>query len=131
MEKIRNKYICKYQIKKVIGGVKSLIKLMKNNFSTALMIDQRVSEGILSNFFEKPALTTTIPAQLVKKFNIPVVPVYIQRIEDVKFEIIINEPIIYDQNSSIQKITDDLNLILEKMILKKPNQWIWSHNRWK
>ena len=131
MEKIRNKYICKYQIKKGIGGVKSLIKLMKNNFSTALMIDQRVSEGILSNFFEKPALTTTIPAQLVKKFNIPVVPVYIQRIGDVKFEIIINEPIIYDQNSSIQKITDDLNLILEKMILKKPNQWIWSHNRWK
>ena len=131
MEKIRNKYICKYQIKKGIGGVKSLIKLMKNNFSTALMIDQRVSEGILSNFFGKPALTTTIPAQLVKKFNIPIVPVYIQRIGDIQFEIIINEPIIYDQNSSIQKITDDLNLILEKMILKKPNQWIWSHNRWK
>ena len=131
MEKIRNKYICKYQIKKGIGGVKSLIRLMKNNFSTALMIDQRVSEGILSNFFKKPALTTTIPAQLVKKFNIPVVPIYIQRIEDVQFEIIINKPITYDQNSSIQKITDDLNLILEKMILKKPNQWIWSHNRWK
>ena len=131
MEKIRNKYICKHQIKKGIGGVKSLIRLMQNNFSTALMIDQRVSQGILSNFFKKPALTTTIPAQLVKKFNIPVVPVYIERIKEIEFKIVISKPIVFDKNSSIQKITDDLNLVLEKMILKKPDQWIWSHNRWK
>ena len=131
MEKIRNKYICKHQIKKGIGGVKSLIRLMQNNFSTALMIDQRVSQGILSNFFNKPALTTTIPAQLVKKFNIPVVPVYIERIKEIEFKIVISKPIVFDKNSSIQKITDDLNLVLEKMILKKPDQWIWSHNRWK
>ena len=25
----------------------------------------------------------------------------------------------------------DLNNLLEKMILKNPEQWIWSHNRWK
>ena len=131
MEKIRNKYICKHQIKKGIGGVKSLIRLMQNNFSTALMIDQRVSQGILSNLFKKPALTTTIPAQLVKKFNIPVVPVYIERIKEIEFKIVISKPIVFDKNSSIQKITDDLNLVLEKMILKKPDQWIWSHNRWK
>ena len=131
MEKIRNKYICKYQIKKGIGGIKKLIKLMKNNFSAALMIDQRVSQGILSNFFKKPALTTTIPAQLVKKFNIPVVPIYIERIDEIEFKIVINKPIVFNENSSIQKITDDLNLILEKMILEKPDQWIWSHNRWK
>ena len=131
MEKIRNKYICKYQIKKGISGVKSLIKLMKNNFSTALMIDQRVSEGILSNFFEKPALTTTIPAQLVKKFNIPIVPVYIERVRDINYKIVINKPIVFTKDNTIQKMTDDLNLILEKMILKKPEQWIWTHNRWK
>ena len=131
MEKIRNKYICKYQIKKGIGGVKSLIKLTKNNFSTALMIDQRVSEGILSNFFQKPALTTTIPAQLVKKFNIPIVPVYIERVRDIHYKIVINKPIVFTKDNTIQKMTDDLNLILEKMILKKPEQWIWTHNRWK
>ncbi len=131
MEKIRTKYICKYQIKKGLGGIKNLIKLKKNNFSTALMIDQRVSEGILSSFFRKPALTTTIPAQLVKKFNIPVVPVYIERIKDISFKIIINKPLFFAKEDTTQKITDDLNFILEKMILKKPEQWIWSHNRWK
>ena len=131
MERIRKKYICRYQIKKGIGGLKNLIKLHKNNFSTALMIDQRVSEGILSNFFQKPAFTTTIPAQIVKKFNTPIVPIYIERLKGIKFKIIIHEPLTFPIETTIQKITDDLNLVLEKMVLKKPEQWIWTHNRWK
>ena len=131
MERIRKKYICKYQIKKGIGGLKNLIKLKKKNFSTALMIDQRVSEGILSNFFGEKAFTTTIPAQLIKKFNIPVVPVYIERTKDIKFKIIIEKPIYFLKDDTIQEITDELNKILEAMIIKKPEQWIWSHNRWK
>jgi len=131
MERIREKYICKHQIKKGVGGLKKLIALKKNNFSTALMIDQRVSEGILSKFFNQDALTTTIPAQLVKKYNIAVVPVYIERIEGLNFRIAINNPINFSDESSTKTITDKLNQILEVMILKKPEQWIWSHNRWK
>ena len=131
MEGIRGKFICKYQIKKGIGGLKKLISLKKNNFSTALMIDQRVSEGVLSNLFNQKALTTTIPAQLVKKFNIPVVPVYIQRIKGLNFKISIHDPINFSKETSIEDITFKLNQILGTMILKKPEQWIWSHNRWK
>ena len=131
MERFRKKYICKNQIKKGIGGLKNLINLKKKNFSTALMIDQRVTEGILSNFFNEKALTTTIPAQLIKKFNIPIVPVYIERIKDINFKIVVNRPIEFSKDSSIQTITDELNRILEVMILKNPDQWIWSHNRWK
>jgi len=131
MERIRKKYICKHQIKKGIGGMKKLLNLKKNNISTALMIDQRVSEGILSNFFNKKALTTTVPAQLVKKFNIPVIPIYLERMKDINFKIIINKPLFFSKNDTIQNITDKLNKELEKMILNKPEQWIWSHNRWK
>ena len=131
MESIRKKYICKNQVKKGIGGLKELINLKKKNFSTALMIDQRVSEGIFSNLFNQKALTTTIPAQLVKKFNIPVIPIYIERIKDLEFKIIVHDPIQFSKDISTQSITDKLNLILQKMILKKPDQWIWSHNRWK
>ena len=131
MESIRKKYICKNQVKKGIGGLKELINLKKKNFSTALMIDQRVSEGIFSNLFNQKALTTTIPAQLVKKFNIPVIPIYIERIKDLEFKIIVHDPIQFSKDISTQSITDKLNLTLQKMILKKPDQWIWSHNRWK
>ena len=131
MEGIRKNFICKHQIKKGIGGLKKLISLKKKNFSTAMMVDQRVSEGILSNLFNKKALTTTIPAQLVKKFDIPVVPVYIERTEGLNFKILIHNPIKFSNEDNIEKITLKLNKILEKMILKKPEQWIWSHNRWK
>ena len=131
MERIRKRYICKNQIKKGIGGVKNLISFTKKNYSTALMIDQRVSEGTLSNFFKKKAYTTTIPAQLVKKFNMPIIPVYIERFNDLNFKIKICKPLYFEKNSSIQHITDELNLVLQEMIKLNPYQWIWSHNRWK
>ena len=131
MERIRKKYICEQQVKKGIGGIKKLIGLKKNNYSTALMIDQRVSEGILSNFFNEKALTTTIPAQLVKKFNIKIVPVYIERVKDINFKIKISEPLSFSKETSIENITNELNKVIERMIINKPEQWIWSHNRWK
>ena len=131
MESIRKNHICKNQIKKGLGGVKKLLELKKKNFSTALMIDQRVSEGIASDFFNKKAYTTTIPGQLVKKFGIPVVPIHIERINNINFKITISKPIHFSSDTSLQEITDRLNTVLEKMIIINPSQWIWSHNRWK
>ena len=131
MERIRKKYICNNQIKKGIGGLKELIKLNNEGYSTALMIDQRVSQGIKSNFFNEAAFTTTVPAQLVKKFNIPVVPIFIERYEGIKFKMKVFKPVHFSVEDTIENITADLNKILEKMILNNPNNWIWSHNRWK
>ena len=131
MEKIRTKYICKKQIKKGISGMRELLTSFKNGNSIALMIDQRVSEGIKSKFFGDDAFTTTIPAQFVKKFNCQVVPVYIERLNGVNFKMKINKPLQFEKNSSIEEITKYLNIWLEKMILDNPDQWIWSHNRWK
>jgi len=131
MEKIRKKYICKKQIKKGISGTKDLLKHFKSGTSIALMIDQRVSEGIRSKFFNKEALTTTIPAQFVKKFNCKIVPVYIERKKNNNFCLKISKPLAFANNETIETITLSLNLILEKMIISNPSQWIWTHNRWK
>ena len=131
MEKIRRKYICINQIKKGVAGTRELLSFFKKNHSIALMIDQRVSQGIKSNFFNHEAYTTTIPAQFVKKFNCKIVPIYIERINKVKFKLTINKPLEYSNEKSIEDITLDLNRIIEKMILENPDQWIWSHNRWK
>ena len=131
MERIRKKYICKNQIKKGIGGLKELMKLNKNGYSTALMIDQRVSEGSKVNFFNEKAFTTTIPAQLIKRFNISIVPIFIERFDDIKFEMTVHRPINFSDDNSIEDITENLNGVIEKMIIKNPKNWIWSHNRWK
>ncbi len=131
MEKIRKTYICKNQIKKGISGTKQLLSFFKKGVSIALMIDQRVSQGIKSDFFKHKAYTTTIPAQFIKKFNCCVVPIHIERINDINFKLTIHNPLRYSSDVSLEAITLDLNRWLEKMILKNPDQWIWSHNRWK
>ena len=131
MEKIRKKYICRNQIKKGISGTKQLLSFFKKKTSIALMIDQRVSQGIKSNFFKHEALTTTIPAQFVKKFKCKIVPIYIERIKDINFKLTVHQPLEFSEHETIETITLNLNLILEKLILKNPSQWIWSHNRWK
>ena len=95
------------------------------------MIDQRVSEGIQTELFGFKALTTSIPAQFVKKFNTKIVPVYIERTNDDKFIITFYNPMEFEKSETINSITYKLNKVLEEMILKNPDQWIWTHNRWK
>ena len=135
MEYLRKKYICKNQIKKGLAGVKDSIHYLKNNFSIAMMIDQRVSEGKRLPFFEHLALTTTLPAQMALKFNLDIVPIHVARESNDKFKMEIYEPIkIFNNNDTeIDKlnISIKLNKILEKMISRDPGQWIWTHNRWK
>ena len=131
MEYLRKKYICKNQIKKGINGVRDAITYIKKGYSVALMIDQRVSEGEKVNFFNKPALTTTLPAQLAMKFDLSIVPVFIERTAENNFELQFQNEINVSNFKNKLELTIKLNQIIEKMILKNPNQWIWTHNRWK
>ena len=131
MEFLRKKFVCKNQIKKGLNGVRDAIAYINNNFSIALMIDQRVSEGVRTNFFKKPALTTTLPAQLALKYKLSIIPVYIQRNSNNKFIIEFQNEIKPEDFKEKLKLTEKLNDVLEKMIIKNPNQWIWTHNRWK
>ena len=131
MEYLRKKYICKNQIEKGLKGLRKALVLFKKGKSLAIMIDQRVSEGMDIELFGKNAFTTTIPAQFVKKFGCIIQPVYIQRIDSVHFKVVFDEHIIFEKNQSIEEITKYLNKWLEKKITKNPDQWIWTHNRWK
>ncbi len=131
MEYLRKKYICKNQIQKGIKGVKDTIEFINNNTSIALMIDQRVSEGEKINFFNKPAFTTTLPAQLSKKFNMDVIPVYIERNSDNSFKIEFQKRIKPEEFQNKFALTEKMNQILEEMIKRNPKQWIWTHDRWK
>jgi len=131
MEYLRKKYVCQNQIKKGIKGVRDAIGYIKKNHSIALMIDQRVSEGEKINLFDKLALTTTLPSQLSAKFNLDIVPVYIERDKSNFFKIEFQKRISFKEFKNKSELTKELNKVLEKMIIKNPNQWIWTHNRWK
>ena len=135
MEYLRMKYICPNQIPKGRMGMREIIGKVKDGYSIALMVDQRVSEGPRVLFFNKPAHTTTIPAQLALKYNCKLVPISLERKEGPNFEMTIHEPYKIKKTGNdeddIKDITIKINQTLEKMIIKNPSQWIWSHNRWK
>ncbi len=131
MEKIRKRDICKKQIKKGRSGTREIIKLLKKGTSIALMVDQRVREGEKALFFKHLATSTTIPAQLIKKYNCDLVPIYIERKNKFDFKMYVSKPIKINKNKSSGEITLFINKILEKMILKNIDQWIWTHDRWR
>ena len=131
MEYLRKKYVCKNQIKKGIGGVREAIDYIKKKHSIALMIDQRVSEGENVPLFGKPALTTTLPAQLSLKFNLAIIPVLINRKKDENFKIEFMKKISPENFKDKSQLTKKINETLEELIVKNSSQWIWTHNRWK
>ena len=131
MEYLRKKYVCHNQIRKGINGLRETIKYIKKKHCIALMIDQRVSEGEKIVFFDKPALTTTLPAQLSTKFGLDIVPVYIERDENNNFLIEFQQSISPHNFDNRIELTKKLNKVLEEMIIRNPYQWIWTHNRWK
>ena len=131
MEYLRKKFVCKNQIKKGRSGVKDSINYIKNNYSIALMIDQRVSEGERINLFNEEALTTTLPAQLALKYNLDIVPISIKREKDHYFKMKLLDVIKTQDYKNKIEVTKKLNQVLEIMIKENPDQWIWTHNRWK
>ena len=131
MEYLRKKFVCKNQIKKGVSGVRNAIDYIKNDHSIALMVDQRLSEGEKIDFFGEPASTTTLPAQLAIKFDLSIIPVFIERREDNNFRIKFLDEIKPVNFQDKFVLTKKLNEILEEMIIKNPNQWSWAHNRWK
>jgi KDO2-lipid IV(A) lauroyltransferase len=135
MEFIRKEYICRIQIEKGSAGTKKLIKHISTNNPLALMIDQRLSSSIRVPFFNKPATTTTTPAQLAIKYNALIVPVFLKRLEKTNFEFFIEDPLTIkrtnDYNKDIFNITQIMNKKIEEFIKRDPSHWLWSHDRWK
>ncbi len=131
LTRLRKNNICKVQIKKGLNGIKEIFRFLKNNYSIAMMIDQRVRQGERIDFFKKKAHTTNLPALLAKKFKCQIVTIKIKRYENYKFKITIEKPVIFSETETVGSITLKLNSWLERTILENPSQWIWTHDRWK
>jgi len=129
------KYICPIQIPKGIAGSREIIKKIKDGYSIAIMVDQRVSEGPRISFFNKEAHTTTIPTQIALKYNCKLVPIYLERKNGINFEMVIHKPYeitkteVHEEDIKNNSLT--INQNIEEMIIKNPAQWIWTHDRWK
>ena len=135
MEYLRLKYVCPIMIKKGRSSTRELLGKIKDGYSVIILADQRTSEGKKVEFFNCPALTSTMPAQISLKYNCKIVPLQMERLLNGNFKMTVNKPLEFKKSEDYEKdsynLTLEINKQLEKMILENPEQWLWSHNRWK
>lgn len=111
------------------GALKGLMKSLKEGRSVGIFVDQNTAknEGEDVEMFGLKALHTPSAALLAKKFDVPIIPVFIQR-EGNKYKMIFKEPILEkDIKKSVQLQSD----VIEEMIKEKPEEWYWFHRRFK
>ena len=117
----------------------AMSKALKKGNTVGLLIDQKTGQqnSVKVNFFDKPADTTISVAMLKLKFDPMVLPVFIARQSDGKYEMIINEPVDYvadeieDSEKKLEAMTLKYNQAMEAVIRQYPAQWFWMHNRWR
>ena len=92
-----------------------------------------MNDGIRVNFFNKPAMTAPALAQLALKIKSIIIPVQIERLNGVNFQVTFHKPLKIIKNKKFKttkQIMTEVNLIIEKWIKKRPSQWFWLHKRW-
>jgi len=123
-----------YFYKKGSDSAKNMIKVLKNRGDLALLVDQRDSSGPLINFFSKKVYASEGFANLALKYQTMICPVYSIRNKDGSFQLIFEEPLEYKdyQNLTPKDLVQKVYLeYFENWINNNPEQWLWSHERWK
>ena len=134
IQKYRNKNTT-YVPKGDIGAKKSYLWLRKGK-SLALLMDQKLNEGISVNFLGKPANTATAIAELAIRMNLDIIPIKLIRKKNYCHEItflpklsIPNKKLSHEKK--VNYILTRINNNISSWIIKNPEQWLWIHRRWK
>ena len=123
-------------IAKGISGAKDIVRAIKSKSCIAMLVDQKMNDGIEVPFFDFPAMTAPAIARLSLQYKYPIVPAQIVRKGSTSyFDIIIHKPLAFqitkDNEQDCYNIMLQINKKLEEWIDQNPSQWFWFHNRWK
>ena len=121
-------------IQKGPAGAKQILSSLRAGNHLALLVDQKMNDGIPVPFFGVDAMTAPALAQLALRLKCPVVPVRVKRLKGANFQVIVSPPIEYrmsgDRQADVLAYMTEINAIIESWIRATPGQWLWLHNRW-
>lgn len=117
------------------AGTRQLVESIKAGRSIGILIDQKYNEGVEIPFFGQPAMTSPAFVQLGQKYNCPLVPFRVERIEGIRFRLTFYPPLKVSDDSGnprpVEDVLGDAHRLLESWITERPDQWLWLHKRWK
>ena len=115
-------------------GTRHMLRAVKRGEHVAMLVDQKYNEGIAVPFFGRDAMTTPAVAELALRFQVPVIPVRVERLEGARFRLTVYSaldlPDTGDREADVRAVTIAINDILEQWIRERPGQWLWLHRRW-
>jgi Kdo2-lipid IVA lauroyltransferase/acyltransferase len=115
-------------------GARVIVQLLRRKAFVAMLVDQKMNNGIEVPFFGHPAMTTQAAALLSLKFGAPIVAVKNERLPDQRFRVTCYPEIAIepsgDKERDIYNLTLKLNQFLEARIREAPEMWLWLHSRW-
>ncbi|HSK41233.1 MAG TPA: lysophospholipid acyltransferase family protein, partial [Arenibaculum sp.] len=116
------------------GGAKALVDALRRGASVALLVDQKMNDGLPIPFFGREAMTAPAVAQLALRFDAPLIPARVERLRGARFRITIQPPMALpadgDRHAAVRTVLTDVNRLLETWIRERPEQWLWLHRRW-
>ena len=132
--KARARVMSRVQIPKGKRGGRGLIEALKEGRSPAMLVDQKLNDGISVPFMGREAMTAPAAARLALKFSVPVIPTSVERLKGARFRMTVNEPIDFTASGEtaedVRRLTILINQSLERDIRARPEQWLWLHRRW-
>lgn len=121
------------QFPKGQAGAVRLIRALKNGQSLAMLIDQKMNDGIPIPFFGREAMTAPAVAQFALRYDMPIFMVRVVRTKGAHFNWSM-APLVYektgDTDRDIRAIMLAINAQFESWIRECPAQWFWVHKRW-
>jgi len=119
------------------GGLEGILDRLGAGDLVVFPFDQHAGrrDGVVVEFFGHPAGTFRSLAILALNTGAPVVPAASWREPDGKHVLRFEDPLGViesdDVNEAIRRNTRAYNAALERLILRRPEQWWWVHRRWK
>lgn len=115
-------------------GMRGAVKVLRQGGVLGLLMDQHGGDLVLP-FFGYPARTFGGPAAFARLADVPIVPVFAYRTGLFRHRVVIQPPLNLpdglQSGEFVQAVTADCNAVLEKAILRFPEQWLWLHRRWR
>ena len=116
------------------SAARSILTALKKGESVAMLVDQKMNDGIAVPFFGQPAMTAPALAQLALRQDLVVLPVRCERLTGAAFRVTVMEPLPIvksgDHMTDVAAMMGQVNDLLESWIRERPEQWLWPHHRW-
>ena len=115
-------------------GARRALSLLSEGAHLGILIDQKMNDGIAVPFFGRDAMTAPALAQFALRFDCPVVPAHVERLEGMRFRIIVEPPLAFapsgDRGADVHALTAAVTAVVEGWVRARPEQWLWLHRRW-